>query len=277
MRIAYFPKYIALNAAPVLDAFLQGCRRHGIMVEENSMTADAAVIWSQLWSGRMMPNRDVWTAYQSRRAPVFVLEVGALRRNHTWRLLLNGENCIYQHGHDDARGRSLGLRCDPWKSHGHEIIVCLQRQDSQQWHGMPDPRSWAQDIVSQLEKYTDRPIRIRCHPRQRIDFGVLSQFPQAIPNTYDDFDFESSIDHAWAVVNWNSGPGTQATILGVPAFVSPRSIAAPVANIDLSLIETPARPDRTQWLNDLAHTEYFIEEIQQGLAWNYISHLVPRP
>jgi|TARA_B110000459_G_scaffold8235_1_gene8519 hypothetical protein len=30
-------------------------------------------------------------------------------------------------------------------------------------------------------------------------------------------------------------------------------------------IENPLCPDRTQWLNDYAHTEYTLEEISQGL------------
>ena len=30
-------------------------------------------------------------------------------------------------------------------------------------------------------------------------------------------------------------------------------------------IEDPLMPDRQQWLNDYAHTEYTIEEISQGL------------
>jgi hypothetical protein len=30
-------------------------------------------------------------------------------------------------------------------------------------------------------------------------------------------------------------------------------------------------PDRTQWLNDYAHTEYTLEEISQGLPLNLLT------
>ena len=52
---------------------------------------------------------------------------------------------------------------------------------------------------------------------------------------------------------------------GIPAFVGPSSLAYDVANIDLKDINNPIKPDRTQWLNDLAHTEWTVEEISQGL------------
>jgi hypothetical protein len=67
------------------------------------------------------------------------------------------------------------------------------------------------------------------------------------------------------VINWNSGPGSQAIINGVPAFVGESSLAAPVANLDLSQLENPSRPDREAWLDHLARTEWTTEEIASGL------------
>ena len=52
---------------------------------------------------------------------------------------------------------------------------------------------------------------------------------------------------------------------GVPAFVGPRSLALPVANISFDQIETPNMPDRTQWLNNLAWTEWLIDEMAEGI------------
>jgi hypothetical protein len=69
----------------------------------------------------------------------------------------------------------------------------------------------------------------------------------------------------WAVINHNSGPGSQAIINGVPAFVGASSLAAPVGNLDLSQIENPLRPDRTQWIEQLAHTEWTTAEIESGV------------
>jgi hypothetical protein len=64
MKISYFPNQAALNSKPVLSAFIQGCRSLGIETVENSMDADAAVIWSVLFQGRMLPNQRVYEHYR---------------------------------------------------------------------------------------------------------------------------------------------------------------------------------------------------------------------
>ena len=51
---------------------------------------------------------------------------------------------------------------------------------------------------------------------------------------------------------------------GVPVFVGPDSLAYDVGNSNLAKINNPSMPDRTQWLNDIAYTEWTIEEISTG-------------
>ena len=67
------------------------------------------------------------------------------------------------------------------------------------------------------------------------------------------------------MINHNSGPGPQAILNGVPAFVGVTSLAAPVGNLNLADIENPLRPDRTQWIEQLGHTEWTMSEIESGL------------
>ena len=85
-------------------------------------------------------------------------------------------------------------------------------------------------------------------------------------NTYDDYNISSSVKHTWALVNHNSNPAVTAVLHGTPAFVGSSSIAVPVSNLDFSQIENPLRPDRTQWANDLAWTEWTRDEIAKGLG-----------
>lgn len=81
----------------------------------------------------------------------------------------------------------------------------------------------------------------------------------------DSFDFDQALSNAWAVVNFNSGPGSQAIINGIPSFVDQSSLAAPVGNLNLADIEKPTMPDRQTWLDKIAHTEWTVEEISSGL------------
>jgi hypothetical protein len=86
--------------------------------------------------------------------------------------------------------------------------------------------------------------------------------------TYDDFNFDQSVESAWCVINYNSNPAVSAVLQGVPVFVDSSSMAATVGNTDLAQIENPLRPDRQQWAWDLAHTEWTVDEIALGQPWD---------
>ena len=73
------------------------------------------------------------------------------------------------------------------------------------------------------------------------------------------------------MVSWSSNPGIHAVLNGIPAFVGPQSLAYDVANHDFSMIEKPLMPDRAQWLNDYAYTEWTVEEIAQGTPFSRLT------
>ncbi len=267
MRLAYFTKQVALNGQPVLQAFLSGCHSLGIDTVENSMDCDAAVIWSMVWSGRMAKNQEVYNFYTKHQRPVFVLEVGMLHRDRTWKLGVNGTtgNAVWVSSYDSDRPRKLSLITKPWRTRGREIVIMGQRGDSGQW-GSVDPAQWYQSTIEKIQQHSDRPLVFRPHPRFLSQIADIQyQRPRRILNTYDSFDFDNGIANAWAVVNFNSGPGSQAILSGVPAFVDQSSLAAPVGNLDLTQIDSPIRPDRDQWLCDIAHTEWSISELAAGV------------
>jgi hypothetical protein len=116
---------------------------------------------------------------------------------------------------------------------------------------------------------------IRPHPRSPLPKinkrfrNIVVQRPQKQKGTYDDFDMRFQGAHC--VVSWSSNPGPHAVIAGYPVFVGPSSLAYPVANVDYAQIESPLMPDRTQWLNDYAHTEYTLDEIRTGIPLNYLT------
>lgn len=269
MRVSIFDQYGALNSKPVFDAVKAGFDSLGI--EHNTMdsSADVAVIWSQLWHGRMRHNREVWQTFRSSGRNVIVAEVGMLRRGSTWKLGLNGTGNTAYYGKELVPGRADQLRIAalPWSTDGYNIVIAAQRSDSEQWAGMPPTVAWLTETVRELRKHTDKPIIIRPHPRQRIGTvpGCVIEMPVPVQGTYDNFDYDRSLKTAWAVVNYNSGPGPQAVLAGVPAFVGQSSLAASVGNLDLSTINNPLRPDRTQWLEQIAHTEWYTDEIATGL------------
>ena len=133
------------------------------------------------------------------------------------------------------------------------------------------------NTIDSIRAHTDRPILFRPHPRCPLHYiekefkNVYRQNPIKLNGTYDDFDM--SFNNVHATVSYSSNPGIHSVLNGVPAFVGPASLAYDVGNdIDfMHDIEAPMMPDRTQWLNDYAHTEWTIEEIAVGLPLNNLT------
>ena len=291
MRFSLYTDHGALNSKPVFEAFAKSLVDAGHSVVYNEPyqvfghydNYDVAVIWSVLWHGRMAKNRTVWEQNRMLNKPVIVLEVGGINRGTTWKVGLNGINRDAYFGdkdNDRTRADNLGLVCKPWRSNGDFILICGQHNKSLQWQHMLPMSNWFLETYDEIRKYSQRPILFRPHPRCRLEhierglINVHRQEPVKIGGSYDDFDMGFNDVHC--TISYSSNPGIHSILNGVPAFVSTHSLAYPVANdIDfLHDIENPLMPDRQQWLNDYAHTEYTIEEITQGIPLNLLTNMM---
>jgi hypothetical protein len=277
MKLAYFPNYCALNSTAPMAAFLQSCRRCGVELAENSLDADAAVIWSVTWAGRLQGNQSVYHAYRQSNRPVIVLEVGALQRGHTWKIAVNNITADGFYGHQDRldwdRPVKLKLPMASTAQPKPSVLIAAQHSRSLQVERLASVDQWIQDTVREVKAYTDRPIVLRPHPRSRVNNGLLPvdvevQTPAKIPGTHDSFDIDYQ-HHA--VINYNSGAGVQAALTGAKVVVDPSSLAYPVSG-SLANIEQPDKIDQTQWRVEIAHTEYLTEEIERG---EWIKRLAP--
>jgi len=274
MKFSLWTQYGALNSVPVFDAFRQGANTLGFTCVDNSDDSDVDVIWSVLFNGRMAGNKAIWQRNAADAKPTIVLEVGGIQRGTTWKVGLNGINRDAYFGPDSNnsdRHHLLGLSLKPWRTDGEFVLICGQHDKSLQWKGMPSVSNWLLQTIDTVRTHTTRPIIFRPHPRCHLPHiekefkNVFRQEPRHVSNTYDDYDI--NFTNVWATISHSSNPGIHSILNGVPAFVSTHNLAYPVSNdIDfLHDIESPVMPDRTQWLNDYAHTEWTIEEISQGI------------
>lgn len=249
---AYFPLQCALNSGPVMAAVMNSLQRAGFVMQANNYDADVAVIWSVLWAGRMSGNRAVYHHYRRLNKPVVCIEIGALNRGTTWRIALNHVNALGHYGHkqnlDWDRPAKLGIKLQTNKFNHGRILVAGQHQQSLQLEGV-DQEAW---YLKQIENI-DKQIVVRPHPRCPLDRSrfpkdVVWEQPRKLVNTYDSFDMHWDFD---TVINYNSGPGIQSVIAGVPVIVDRSSLAYGVV-------------DREQWLVEICHTEYTVDEIERG-------------
>lgn len=270
MKIAYFPNQIALNAQPVLDAFLRSCTHLGIETLPNRMDADAAVIWSVLWNGRMAGNEQVYNYYRATNRPVIILETGSLRRGITWKIAVNNITANGYYGHDDNldldRPVKLNINITKELNPLPHILVTAQHNRSLQVNELTSIEDWLRQQILLIKNHTDRPIHVRPHPRCRLDHRNFSkelifEKTNRIPGTYDSFDLNLNCH---AVINYNSGVGIQSALCGTRTIVHSSSLASPVG-ITIENIEKPYDVDRDRWLVKICHTEYTLDEIINGL------------
>lgn len=281
----------ALNSKPVFDAFAQSVVEAGHTVIYNEPyrvmnhynNYDIAVIWSVLWNGRMSKNQQIWEINRNNNKPVIVLEVGGIKRGTTWKVGLNGINRDAYFGPsdmDNSRSVDFGLSLKSWRTDGEYILLCGQHEQSEQWRDMPRMSDWVMSTIETIQQHSDRPIIFRPHPRCPLPHiehefkNVIRQNPVKIDGTYDDFDM--SFNNVWATISYSSNPGIHSILQGVPAFVGPASLAYDAANdIDfLHDIENPVMPDRQQWLNDYAWTEFTIDEIKNGIPLKRLTNMI---
>ena len=269
-NIAYFPLQAAGNSGPVMAAMLESLHGAGIRSEENSMTSDAVIIWSVLWSGRMAKNREIYQHYRNLGRPVIVIDIGSLRRGVTWKVAVDNITALGHYGHtqdpDWDRPARLGVNLGTVHRSGSHIVIAAQNSASLQVQDLHSIESWISQQIDEIRKHTDRAIRVRPHPRSRLAVSQLPtnvtvEFPRPVPNTYDSFDMQFDCH---AIVNYNSGPGIQAAVQGVRPMVHSSSLAHPVS-VSIQDIERPYDINRDQWLVEICHTEYTVEEISQGL------------
>jgi hypothetical protein len=222
----------------------------------------------------MAANQAVWNHYREQGRPVIVVDVGALYRGETWKIALNSVTADGFYGHQENldwdRPRKLGISLAINLSRNPRIVVAAQHARSLQVAGLVSMEGWIVQQVEQLRTVTDRPIVVRPHPRSALDRAklihlpkdVVIEQPQKIANTYDSYNL--TVD-CHAIINHNSGPGIQAALAGTRPIVDSSSLAHPVS-ISMDNIEQPYKVDRDQWLTEICHTEYTVQEIAQG-SW----------
>ena len=280
MNIEAWPMHGPLNSKTVFAKFIKSMEATGDKVHVNKqIEGDVAVIWSVLWRGRMEKFKPIWDRYRNTGRPVIVIEVGGLRRNLSFKVGINGINRDADFANqefDDKRWPLFNHELRPWNPTGDLIVICGQHDNSEQWKGMPKMSTWIENQIREIRKHTTRPILVRPHPRNIISLhenkfkNVKIRLPKRDYRTYDDTDFKATLERTWAVINHSSNPAMEAVIKGIPVFVSESSLCHDVGNIKLADINTPAMPNRHTWVQKLAYTEWFEDEIEQGLPWQRI-------
>jgi len=278
MKIAHFPNNLPGNKDMVYPQLLSAIQSTDELVA-GSMDADAALIWSVLWFGKMSGNKRVWDHYRAQGKPVIVIEVGGLIRNETWKLGINGINrdadFALDVGVNPDRVKQLGIERAPWVLEDKPyILVCGQHAHSLQWEGMPDMDTYFRETVTHIRKYYDKPIVLRSHPRyrERVHFQIQDEqwykdqgcewnIAKQVQKTYDSFDLEDQLKETYFTVSHSSNAGVNSIIQGIPAVTTCHNLAWEMSSTYREIFH----PRREEWLINMCNIEWRADEI--GTQW----------
>ena len=147
---------------------------------------------------------------------------------------------------------------------GHRIIVAAPDEKPCKFYGI-DQQQWIRDTVAEIRKHTDRPVEVRERAARRSDRVLKEPLSQVLAQDVH------------AVVTFNSVAAVESILAGVPAFVlAPSHVAEPVANRDLSKIDTPFYPDPDllmAWCHSMAYGQYHVRELKNGTAFRMMQEL----
>ena len=179
--------------------------------------------------------------------------------------------------------KEQSIEIKDWRTKGDYILLILQRPGDSSLKNLIEKHKTYEGFVKytiqEIKQYTDKPIRVRMHPLRRDrQLAILKNFDVEIStNThgaglleggdglYEDF------KNAHAVVGFNSNALTESVCEGIPTFsMCPSSMAWPVSNKSLKLLDQPKLFDRTQWLYNLGYCQWREDEIARGDPWFHL-------
>jgi hypothetical protein len=148
----------------------------------------------------------------------------------------------------------LGIDIAP-RQHGSAILIVAPDEKPCKFYNVT-LEAWINQTIETIRQYTDRPIVMRERAQSRVERKTNR--------------VEHALQDVHAVVTFNSIAATESVLAGTPVFVlAPCNAARPVANLDLSQIETPWFPDQDQicaWAHHLAYGQFHIDELRNGSA-----------
>jgi hypothetical protein len=165
----------------------------------------------------------------------------------------------------------------PWRTDGKHILILAQRPKG--FNMFTDQDEWLSDTISTIRKYTQRPIMVRMHPGDGTRFKQIEKLQKRYGHSIAISEHENIKDalvNCWCSVGYASTPNVVSAIEGVPVYVEEpnKSWAKDVCFNDLSLIETPPIPDRSNWVHKIAAIHWSNNEVKSGILWSAIKQYI---
>jgi len=181
--------------------------------------------------------------YYKGKAKVVLVDRGFLRRDLDYRYIVRSNRLPLNCSPDRYERLGIVQAKSPGPKSSH-VLICTQNHHAEWYQNA--------DAVIRANAKSDRKVKIR-------------KYDSEIP-------FEKDLKGAHALVSYNSTCLYQAISQGIPVFCDPSCLASEVAETDLTKIETPRIVDSTQFLNNLAYSQWTLDEMRRG---DFVDVLLP--
>lgn len=205
---------------------------------------------------------------------------------------LNNQGLFYQ-GVDAMRltemRQSLAIPEFPgWldKPNGN-ILLLTQLPGDASLRGQ-DMAQWIQDTVQALRVLTPDPIMVRLHPAlsHKGRAELLASLSPILLKNYQNLSWNDGISRtlqqdlasARVSVTYTSGAAVDSVLAGVPVIAMDQGcLAYPISSHWLEDINAPICSKRNTvraWVDQLANSQWNVQEMRQGLVWKHILNIV---
>lgn len=264
----------------VAEAFMEGALSRGFQIE-NRFTSeykthifDVAIVM-----GVKGATKQIMTDYLAERKTVIYIDKGYTRRksddggiSEYYRIAINSTQptaYFQRQPQSEHRFEKLDyyLQRMPHNHNGH-IIFAGSSQKYCDFHELGDATDYAQRVITELRKYTDRKIVYRPKP----------SWQDAVPLSGTTFSGPQrkiwmELQDAYALVTHGSNAAFDAILNGIPIIILGDGVGKPLARTELKDINNlyyPTPEERYQWCCDLAYCQWTLSEMRSGLMFKHI-------
>ena len=227
---------------------------------EANTDTDIALVIRGLGGGSQKAIKHCWETGRT----FYAIDTGYMGnlKNKKWhRVSKNGlQNTGPLISRDSKRLDRIGYEWVPFTT-GKKIMICPPSDKVMNLWGQPDPKTWTEQVIEELKKYTDRPIEVRMKPTRSERVSNKS--------------IEAALaEDVHCLITYNSIAATEALLNGKPAIALGPNAASAICNSSLSEVENLTIPDKYIMHRFACHLSYcqFIEdEMRDGTAWRIVN------
>jgi len=268
---------------------------------EKDKEYDADVYWQLNVQGRFKKIDHAFAYIDSTNKPKLVCESTPFRKNsyiegdvNTWRYRVGWEHFLntgkfYNSNSPSDRWEQIckaqKIKIKPY-SDGEYILICLQNRRDTTLNSLYDNwntyEEWFDDLINNIRKYSDRKIIVRPHlttgPWVAQNIARRNDPSIELSKTFKNRrqheggkGLESEIRSSKVVLGYNTNALVEAVCLGKPVIaLSKESMTWDISDNLKNLESLNYQINRTQWLHDMAYTQWTLEEIANGKAWEHL-------